>query len=144
MGVKTVVNTGKLWIAKIAMTNGNPQLDGGLRLHLFANNITPNRSTVIGGITEIAYPGYNNFLLSGAIDGGIDANFWDTWSWITETFMATSAPGSPVTAYGAYYTDAANAVLIMTDLFSVPYVFTNTGDGFTVTPTISFGSIFNN
>lgn len=144
MATKTVVNSGKSWIAKIAMTNGNPKLDTNVNIHLYTGTPTISRTLTVGGVTEIAYPGYALATLSGAVDGGIDANFWDTWTWPTVTFQATSAPGSPVTANGAFVTDSSNTVLLWIEPFAVPFTFTNSGDGFTMNPNLSFGSIFGN
>jgi hypothetical protein len=97
---------------------------------------------VLSDLTEISYPGYAAMTLSGATDGGIDSNDRDTWSWPTQTFQATSAPGSTVTAYGYYVTDSGDTELLWAENFSTPFNYTNAGDGFSIVPTFSFGSIF--
>jgi hypothetical protein len=144
MANKIVVNTGKLWLGSLAIAAGHPKLDTNVKIHLFSNNLTIIRTTVLGDLTEIAYPGYASITLSGAVDGGIDANNWDTWAWPTATFQATSAPGSPVTAYGYYVTDSGGTTLLWAENFATPQVFTLSGDGFTLPPTFSFGSLFSN
>ena len=142
MANKIVVDTGKLWITKIAVTNGNAKLDTNVKIRLFANNYTPVQASVIGNFTEIAYTGYAAVTLSGAVDGGIDANDRDTWTWPTVTFQCTSSAGLPVTAYGYYVTDSANTTVLWAERFSTAQVFTTNGDGFTVPPQFSGGSIF--
>jgi hypothetical protein len=59
-----------------------------------------------------------------------------------QTFEATGTPGSPETVYGAYYTDSGDTTLLWVERFASPFTFTNNGDGFTLPPTFSFGSIF--
>ncbi len=148
MANKIVVNTGKLWIGNRAMVAGKPPLDGNVNIHLFTNNLTIAFGTVLGALTEMSnanVPGYALILLTGAVDGGIDSNRWDTWTWPTALFQASGAiVGGPITAYGYYATDSGNTTLLWAENFTTPQIFTNSGDGFTVTPTLSFGSIFGN
>lgn len=139
---KIVVNTGKLWMGSLCMEAGHPQLDGNVRLHLFDNNFTIAENTVIGDLTEIAFTGYADVLLSDAVDGGIDSNDRDTWTWPNATFTATSSSGLPVTAYGYYVTDSAGTTLLWAENFASPYEFAAEGDGFVLAVTFSFGSIY--
>lgn len=142
MANKILVDLGKSWIGKIAMTNGHAKLDTNVNAHLFSNSHTPAETDTTSNYTEASYPGYAAQTLSGATDGGIDSNDRDTWSWPTQTWQCSSAPGSPVTVYGIYYTDSGNTTLLWVELFDSPFTFTNSGDGFTFPPTFSFGSIF--
>ena len=148
MANKIVVNTGKLWIGALCMAGGHPHLNSNVTLRLFTNNVTLARGTILSGLTEMSnanVPGYAAAALGVAVDGGIDGNNWDTWAWALITFQATGAiVGGPITAYGYYVTDNANTTLIWGENFSTPQVFTNSGDGFTLTPTFSFGSLFLN
>lgn len=143
MANKILVNTGKMWLGSLAMAGGHPSLDGNVKIHLFKNNVTLSRTTVIGSLTESTYTGYAAQTLNGATDGGIDVNNWDTWSWPVKTFQQTGASASE-TAFGYYVTDSAGTTLLWGENFTTPQVFTNSGDGFTITPTFSFGSLFLN
>lgn len=143
MANKIVVNTGKLWIGSICMSAGHSSLNGNVKIHLFKNNVTLSRTTVIGDLTESTYTGYASQTLSSASDGGIDANNWDTWTWPVKTFQQTGASSSE-TAYGYYVTDSGSTTLLWGENFTTPQVFANSGDGFTITPTFSFGSLFLN
>lgn len=143
MANKILVNTGKLWLGSLAMAGGHPALGSDTTLRLFKNNVTLVRGTVIGDLTQSTYSGYAAVALSSPSDGGIDANNWDTWSWALATFQQTGA-SSTETAYGYYVTDDADTTLLWGENFTTPQVFTNSGDGFTITPTFSFGSLFSN
>ena len=149
MSNKIVVNTGKSYFAKICVTGGagNKYINTYVQAHLYVNSYTPVSTSVLSNFTELtagSVPGYAPQTLTGATDGGIDANNWDTWTFTTLTFQATGGPPVPYPCYGAFFTDPTGAILLWAELFPSVFTFTNNGDGFTLIPTMSVGSIFGN
>lgn len=146
MANKIVVDTGKTWLGKYMMTGTGTVLNNNAVMHLFYNGVTIAHNTTLGELAEVTnvlVPGYVPVTLGTAIDGGIDSSFFDTWVWPTVTFEATGTPSpSPLQIIGYFVTDATNTVLLWALNFSPLFTFAYSGDGFTLVPTFSFGSIF--
>lgn len=109
-------------------------LVGDLNYHLFANNVTPDQSTVLGSLTEAAWTGYapitvlaSAFTLTGvaAHVGGVTAN----------VIAFTNTSGGDQSAYGYYVTDTANTVLIAVARFDSAPVTKHNTESWLVTPT---------
>lgn len=137
-----VVDTGKTYLSKVCMDGSKAKLDTNAKINFFTNNYTVVETTVLADLTAQTVTGIAATTLTGATDGGIDANDRDTWTWPLMTFAATSGSGLPQTLYGYYITDSAGTTLIAAQNFAIPVVITNNGDGFTIQPQFSFGSIF--
>lgn len=142
MANKIVVDTGKIWLGTICQSAGHASLNGSAKLHLFMNNYTIIQTSVLANVTEATYGGYAAQVLGTAVDGGIDANDRDTWTYPTLTFAATSGASLPQTIYGYYVTDNGSTTLLWAMNFSPTIVLAASGDGFTITPQFSYGSIF--
>jgi hypothetical protein len=107
-----------------------------LHLHIFTNNVTPSDSTTLGGLTEAAWTGYALETLSSGsfVSLGVGAHV-GTLAYPTVTF--TNGSGSPVSAYGFYITDTANAILVSCGLFDAAPVSIAAGGTYSFIPTIS-------
>lgn len=96
--------------------------DANVVYRLFANNVTPDRSTTLGSFTECSFSGYaavtltrSDFSLTGVVAhvGGIQA--------LPVAFLNSS--GTNQSAYGYYVTDSGNTILLKAARFdSAPVV----------------------
>lgn len=103
------------------------------RYHLFTNNITPDRDTVLGGLTEMAIAGYAavtvplaSFTLSG-VTGHVA-------TLLAAPISFLNSSGGAANAYGYYVTDAANAVLFAVARFNPAPISKADGESWLVTP----------
>lgn len=98
--------------------------DLALHLRLFANNIVPNRETVIGDVLESTFAGYASKPLLptgwGAPQsvGGVAQMVW------AAGFLSWLASAGTQTVYGYYVTDAADATLLWIERFPSPQLVT--------------------
>lgn len=112
---------------------------GALKVHLYGNNLTPTRTSVLGDFTEVT-----NVEVPGYV--AADANYFagvpfrqPTGGWegpdslADPSFVATGAPPVPKVVYGFFVTDTTNAILLGSGVFNSPFTFTLSGDGFTLT-----------
>jgi hypothetical protein len=143
---KMVPNVGKSYFMNQICKAGKVQLDSNATIHLFVSNITPARTDVLSTYSahEASYGGYASQTLGVSTDGGIDSNFYDTYSWPALTWQATSSSGLPQTIYGYYVVASDAATLLWVCTFAPSITLSNSGDGFTVPVTLSGASIFGN
>lgn len=94
-------------------------LTPGVHFHLFTNNVVPTLSTTLAGLTEAAWTGYavvsqawSDFTINGVAAHSGYA--------IAPPIIFTNGTGAPVTAYGYYVTDNADAILLAVALFDAP------------------------
>jgi hypothetical protein len=108
----------------------------GWLVHLYTNNLTPDKNTVLGDFTELTnveVPGY------AAVAGGWVGNpirkpdgSWEDQGVGPLPFAASGPPPIPINAYGWYATNGAGTVLLASGIFAVPFGFNSAGDGFTL------------
>jgi hypothetical protein len=88
-------------------------------------------------MTNAAVPGYAAVAIvwDGTPARGIDGAWAD---FATDAlFQATANPAVDVTAFGWYFTDAANTAVLASGRFDSPFVFHRSGDGIRVEPKLS-------
>lgn len=137
----TIFESGRLWLMNRLMVAGHPGLDGHCTLNLYQNDITLPPYRVLADFKDLVLAGYSPWTLTGAVDAGIDMNLNDTWYWPTTDVVATSAPSSPVTAFGYYVTADDDGTLLWGGSFPVPAIWTLLGDFVSFTPPLSFGNL---
>lgn len=142
MANKITFDAGKTYFANQIILANKVALSGNAKIRLFSNNHVLTETDVIGTFTQATYGGYADQVSSGWTDGGIDANDRDTWTGSTLTFSATSATNLPQTLYGYICIDNGATVALFGQNFAPSVTLSNSGDGFTLTPTFSVGSIF--
>ena len=144
--LKEVPNVGKIYFMNQLNLANKQAVSGNATLHLFVSNITPSRTDVLSTYSahEASYGGYAAQTLAGGADGGIDSNNYDTWNFTTQTFQATSSSGLPQTIYGYYVVAGDATTLLWVCTFAPSITLSNSGDGFTIPPTLSGASIFGN
>lgn len=110
---------------------------GNQTLKLFVNNVTPDDTTVEGGLTEMSTLSYAAKTLTKTswttVAGSSGQPATSTYATQTWTFT----PGTPVTVYGYYIIDSTSGKLLWVELFAAPKVVQNDGDQIIVTPTIT-------
>lgn len=107
-----------------------------LKLHLFTNNITPSKSTVLSGLTEATFTGYAAITLTNAnwVSLGVSSNIG---SKVYPTCTFTNSSGSNATVYGFYITDNAVTKCIAVGLFDgSPITITASGGTYSFIPTL--------
>lgn len=109
-------------------------LTAGVKYHLYTNNVTPTLSTTLAALTEAAWGGYvalsqswTNYTINGFTGHAGYALAPPI------TFFNTS--GAPVTAYGYYVTDNANALLLAVARFDSAPITIPDGQSWNVVPT---------
>ena len=144
--VKFVPNVGKQYFMAQIMEASKVKVDGQATIHLFTTNVAIARTNVLTtySASEASYGGYASQVMSGFSDGGIDANFYDSWSGPIITFQATSSSGLPQTIYGYYVVASDAATLLWVCYFAPVITLSASGDGFTIPPSLSGASIFDN
>lgn len=111
---------------------------GLLHLHLFTNDFTPDKDSVLGDFTELTnveVPGYVEAdvnWFAGVPFRRSDGSWESPNSEPDASFIATSAPPAPIVVYGYFLTDSTNAILKGSGRFTSPYTFELIGDGFTM------------
>ena len=107
-----------------------------LKLHLFKSNTTPTTSDVIGTYTECDFAGYAAISMTTWATPSVAAHV-ATMVAAAKTFTR-STTGTAQNIYGYYVTDNANTILLWAERDSnAPIVVTNSGDSYTVTPSLS-------
>lgn len=111
-------------------------MSADVNYHLFTNDVTPTRDTVLGDLTEAAFSGYAvhtvtlaDFTLSG-VTGHVG-------TMIGAPFSFTNESGGPVNAYGYYITNTANTVLLGIARFDSAPVTKADDESWLVTPSLS-------
>ena len=104
-----------------------------VHVHLYQNDVTPDRDTVLGDLTECAFTGYAtrdvpvaDFTLTGVVAhvGGIQAL----------PVANTNASGGAVTVYGYFITDETDAILLAVARDDAAPVSVPVGDPYLVVP----------
>jgi hypothetical protein len=109
---------------------------GLVHLHLYVNNLTPNKTNVLADFTELTnveVPGYaakSANWFAGVPFRRQDGAWEDPSSLVDPSFVATGPPPSPQVVYGFFATDSTDAILLGSGKFAVPFTFVSTGDGF--------------
>lgn len=127
----TDVNIEEIGLAIEADTTLFP---AGWLIRLFTNAAAPSKNSVLADFTQLTnveVPGY------AAQAGGWAGTFvrkqdgsWEDLGAALLTFKASGPPPSPQQVFGWYATDAGNTTLLAAGLFTTPFTFTKTGDGF--------------
>lgn len=100
-------------------------------LHLFANDVTPSDSTVIGDLTEV----------SGSVGYAVKTLLSASWT-TTQTAGVTSAVYSEqtfafttnATSYGYYVTNASNNLLWLERFSGAPFEIPDGGGSISISP----------
>lgn len=107
--------------------------EGTLRFHLFTNNETPDRDSVLADFTEAAWAGYaavdldeTDFVTTGTA-GHVGYMYADPIA-----FVNTS--GADVDAFGYYVTDTSETVLLAVARFDSAPITKADAESFLVTP----------
>lgn len=114
----------------------------GFTLRLFTNNATPDKTTVVGDLTQLTnaeVPGYVNIspTWNGTPIRKPDGS-WEDLGSISTFIAAGGPPPAPQVVYGWYLTNAAGTVLVAAGRFSAPFIFVADGDGISLEPVINF------
>lgn len=113
-------------------------ITGLVHIHLFVNNITPTKTTILANFTELTnveVPGYvakSSNWFAGVPYRKMDGSWSDPNSLVDPSFVATGPPPAPQIVYGFFITDSTDAILLGSGLFLVPFTFVSTGDGFSL------------
>lgn len=109
---------------------------GVCHVHLYTNNLTPNKNNVLGDFTELTtveVPGYLAAVANwwaGVPYREVDGSWSSPDSVPDPSFSATGVVPSPTTVYGIFVTDSTNLILLASGIFTTPFVFNSLGDGF--------------
>jgi len=94
----------------------------GAKVHLYANDFTPDDQSVIGDFVEATYTGYAPSTVVVWSAAGYAPNGRPTLPGGTKTFVS----GSPLlianTVYGYYVTDTAGTKLLWSERFVTPVI----------------------
>lgn len=113
-------------------------LTGVLKVHLYTNNLSPTKTTVLADFSEatnVEIPGYTAASVNwfaGAPFRRPDGGWEDPDSVPDPSFVATGPPPSPQVVYGFFCTDSTNLILLGSGIFAAPFTFSLSGDGFTL------------
>lgn len=110
------------------------------RYHLFVSNVVPNHADTLGTYTEASYTGYANQVAGGWAASNLDSTFHATSNGSNLTWANSS--GGPVSLYGYYVTDNANAVLLFAERFAGAPVTISVGFALVLTPNVTDTSEF--
>lgn len=110
-------------------------LDPSLKYHLFSNNVTPDRATVLGDLTEIS-GGVTSPITVALASFSLSGIANHVASRLAAPIAFVNGSGSPANAYGYYVTDAASAILFACARFDSAPVSKADGDSWQVTPII--------
>jgi len=115
---------------------------GGFLYHLFTNDITPSRGTIIDDFDEADYSGYAAVGVAAAAFTleGIAAHIG---SKIAAPISFTNTSGGDYAVYGYYVTNADDDTLLMAARFDDAPVTQEAGESWVIIPTISDYSQFN-
>jgi hypothetical protein len=109
---------------------------GLVHVHLYTNNVTPTKSTLLADLTELTnvqVPGYSP-KSANWFAGVPHRNANGSWeipnSLADPAFIATGLPPIPIVVYGYFFTDSTDAILLGSGKFTSPFTFALTGDGF--------------
>ena len=110
-----------------------------LHLNLFTNNITPDRSTVVGGLNVATWSGYAQVSLTSG-DFTASGVVGHVGFLLAPPKSFANASGSPQSAYGYYLTDASDTILLAIARFDSAPITKADGEFFFVAPIIGDSS----
>lgn len=127
-------NAEKVKTLQFVTNNAVPE---DLELHLFQNDVTPDGTTVIGGLTEATFSGYASVELVPATWGFTTASTAVALYGAAVNFTSDAdSQNQPI--YGYYITGATSGDLKYAERFANgPYTIVNNGDNIAVTPRIT-------
>jgi hypothetical protein len=105
-------------------------------LHLFSNNVTPDNTTTLAGLTEATFAGYSSVTLGGWTAASLAAHVASSTA-NPVTFTLTSGSQN---IYGWYVTSADGELLCAGRDVAAPVAMTVTVNTYQVTLTISLAS----
>jgi len=125
-----------------AFFNNSWPASKNLKLRLYATNVTPLQTSVLGSFTEAAGGGYAAITLT---NGSWTVNVGNDPSdavYAEQTFTFTGALTTNPTVYGYYLedNDGSAGVLVYAELFGTPFTPANNGDNIKVTPKFQLSS----
>lgn len=109
-------------------------LQGGVRYHLFTNNIVPALGTTLADLVEATWAGYANVLQSWSDYTTTGVSGHNGFA-IAPPINFGNTSGSPQSAYGYYVTDAGITLLLAVAAFDSPPVVIPNGGSESVVPT---------
>lgn len=98
-----------------------------VHVHLFVNNISPNKDTAIGDFVEATFVGYAVPSL-GVLVGPVSLTNAAEALMQDVNFIGASIVPPGETTYGYYLTDNTDAVLYLSESFTQPVPFSGVGD----------------
>ena len=98
----------------------------GAKLHLFVNDVSPQKSSVVADFTEASFTDYAVHDVTWSADPLTDGSEWKIISDLA-SFVAGAAP-TPETVYGWYLTDSAGTGLIAAKRYDDPVQITQEFD----------------
>lgn len=116
----------------------NKVAQADLVLGLFANDVTPTSSTVLGDLTEPSGGGYATKTLTGA-NWTVTPGAPSEAAYAEQTFTFSGVP-TPATIYG-YFVKHGTVLLWAERLPSPPFTVSGAGDAVKVTPKKTLGSV---
>jgi len=111
-------------------------------IHLYVNDITPDKASVLGDFTEMVVgdvPGYGAAAMDRSVVVRGDDGKW-MLQFVAAPIVCTGPTSGDNVAYGWFMTDAADAVLLGAGRFPAPVAFMVAGDASTVEGTLSMGA----
>jgi len=120
----------------IALEGDTILFPAGMTLRLFTDDITPDRNTLIGDITELTnveVPGYapTTPAWNGTPFRKSDGS-WEDWTDQNAFIASGGPPPAPITVFGWFLANAGGTVLAASGRFSSPFTFSDDGDGFSI------------
>lgn len=126
-----ITNAGDLLALQYLLNQTAPT---NVNLHLYSNNLTLAKTSVLGNFTEVTAGGYGPITLTGATWTISTISNVNTASYPQQTFTLTGA----AQIYGYYITDNGNATVILAEAFpGGPYNVPSGGGIVTVQPIIN-------
>jgi hypothetical protein len=111
----------------------------GAVIELYKNNLNPTPFNVVADftlVTVLDMPGYAAQPLTAA-DGVFIDNLGNAEQvFDAGVFVASAAPGAPLTVYGYFVTNAAGTVVLFSERFAVPVIVANAFDAVQVDPSV--------
>jgi len=101
--------------------------------HIFVNDVTPDRDTELGDLTEASFSGYAEQTVLGTafIADGVVGHVGFK---VAAPIAFLNSSGSPVDVYGYYVTDAGGTILLAAARFDAAPVTKEDGESIIVVP----------
>lgn len=132
-----VPDTAKINVAKVLVATLTIS-----KIDLFQNNVTPDHTTTLGGLTVANFGGYAQGSMSTpSVAGALDAGGRAVITWADVTFTKTG--GADNTIYG-YYVTASDGTLLWCERFDNPVPVNVVGIFIKLTPKFTDKSEFSN